>query len=359
MEILKTLNNTSWIKEIESQGRIFLVGGFVRDILLKKPSKDIDMVVEGIELNDLIAILKKHGKTDLVGESFAVIKFKDPNIVDDFDIAVCRTDRKIGDGHKGFEITSNASIKIEEDLFRRDITINSVAIDMKGNFVDPFNGRKDIEDRIIKATNPNAFADDPLRILRAIQMATRFDCKIDGDTFKMMIQNITSLHEISGERILEEFDKIVKKGNPANAIEFLISCNFCRTFGLEENHFVQNDEVKTLGDFMFALIGTEANGKKLLANRFKADNVTKKQFDVIFKLHTEFGCDAIPVLIAADLVKCSTPDPASADYIRDAAAIHKLTGQHEMGELFKVIAFGRNIGIDWQGFSHGDICHKL
>ncbi|MCK9575718.1 MAG: hypothetical protein WC979_02295 [Candidatus Pacearchaeota archaeon] len=305
-ELLKTLNSTKWIQEIESQGKIFLVGGCVRDFFTKAQSKDIDLVVEGIDVADLIEILKKHGKCDLVGESFAVIKFKDPNIADDFDISVCRTDKKIGAGHKGFEIISNKNISIGEDLFRRDFTINSIAIAMDGAILDPFDGIKDITNRIIHATNPNAFVDDALRIVRAVQFAARFKFRISDETLTMMSKNIDLLKDITGERIIEEFTKIINKhGSVEIAFKTLCNIGFFETFGIKTNKTmsIHDENFKTLGDLMYLLLFFENDILQIAANRFKCDNDTKKQILALIKMHELMENGIAAELIAAAMVK--------------------------------------------------------
>lgn len=215
---------------VNNGGKIYQVGGAVRDQYMGKTPKDLDIVITDIHLDDIISILNKYGDVNQVGISFGVIKFT-PKGGEEIDIVIPRKENKISSGHKGFNVTSDPKIPIEVDLERRDFTINSIAKDSDGNIIDPFNGIKDIDAKLIKLTNPKAFLDDPLRMLRSIQFASRFDFKIDAETFELIKQNAKSINEISKERILIEFDKIVNKGNPKIGVELLIES------GLYENIF--------------------------------------------------------------------------------------------------------------------------
>ena len=204
---IQTLKNTDFIKDIISnKWKPYLVGGCVRDYLMNLSPKDIDIIVVGCDKKELIDLLSKYGKPDLVGESFAVIKFNYKGEI--YDISTPRTEKKIGDGHKGFEVISNKNISLETDLFRRDITINSIAMDFDGNFVDPFSGINDLKNKIIKITNPDAFTDDPLRILRVARFCARLGFNIDKDTSELMNEVKPFITQLSQERIIEEFNKV-------------------------------------------------------------------------------------------------------------------------------------------------------
>lgn len=194
---------------IKNGWKPYFVGGCVRDFIMGKPFNDIDFVVVGCEMDELITVLEKYGKPDLVGESFSVIKFKYDNEV--YDVAIPRIERKIGEGHKGFEVISHKGITLKDDLMRRDITINSIALSFNGEIVDPFNGSDDIKNGIIKVTNEKAFIEDPLRILRIFRFLCRFDYKINSTTSQLIWENKKSINELSPERIWEEFDKAIKQ----------------------------------------------------------------------------------------------------------------------------------------------------
>ena len=195
------------LKKFNTQ--FYFVGGCVRDLFLDKISKDIDIIVPHIEFNDLCEILGKYGDYELVGQSFPVVKFmpKGFDSKEPIDVAVPRIERSVGEGHKDFELIFNPNVTLEEDLKRRDFTINALAMDYDGNIIDLFNGLNDLNKRKIRMITPQSFTDDPLRMLRAIQFAVRFDFTIESSTFLSMVDNKELLSTISPERIREELEK--------------------------------------------------------------------------------------------------------------------------------------------------------
>lgn len=229
--IIDDLRSQEWVdwllgfKNVE----MFLVGGCVRDAFRHQPIKDVDIVVDGLhfrgenDINYLHDQLVDFGKINLVGESFKVIKFRPKGHTgEDYDIAIPRKDTKVGSGHKGFKAETKG-VSILEDLKRRDFTVNSIAINVEtGEMLDPFNGKADIIQKIIRATDPTAFIEDPLRILRGIQFAARFGYKIEPGTKKLMQKYAHELKTISGERIFDEFQKILlKKGDTQIALNLI------------------------------------------------------------------------------------------------------------------------------------------
>jgi len=166
-------------------GKVYQVGGAVRDTYLNRQSKDLDIMVSGLSPDKLMAILKPFGVPNMVGESFAVIKFKPHGAKEDIDIALARTDKQIGDGHKGVEVSTDPSLTVDDDLIRRDFTINAIAKDVRGNIIDPYGGVQDLKDKVIRMVSPQAFADDPLRMMRAVQFAARFGFTIEPKTLNL------------------------------------------------------------------------------------------------------------------------------------------------------------------------------
>lgn len=254
-----SINDLPFKNDIEKAGgKIFSVGGAVRDAMIGKESKDLDLLVTGLPLERLESLLMKYGKVDNVGKSFGIIKFNSPQ-TGELDIAIPRTERKNSQGgYQGFDVTSDHNLPIEKDLERRDFTINAIAKDSNGNTVDPYGGELDIKNKIIRMVNPQAFSDDPLRMIRAVQFAARFGFTIEPKTFEAIQANASKIQEISPERILIEFDKIVKKGNPSIGAELLIETGL---FGwiFENNstepnvNFAELKKVKTMGEFIFIL----------------------------------------------------------------------------------------------------------
>lgn len=196
--------------------QIYLVGGAVRDQLLHLPVKDRDWLVVGATPEQLI----EQGYHQ-VGKDFPV--FLDPKTKEEY--ALARTERKSGQGYTGFICDFSPDITLEQDLLRRDLTINAIAQDEKGKLYDPYNGIKDLENRILRHISP-AFAEDPLRVLRVARFAARFahlGFKIAPETLKLMRQ-LTKQGEIShltAERVWLETEKALNEKNPEVYFEIL------------------------------------------------------------------------------------------------------------------------------------------
>lgn len=250
------LNELPFKQDVEQAGgKLYSVGGAVRDTILGKESKDLDILITGIPLDQLEQILSKYGKVDSVGKSFGIIKFNTPQ-TGEIDIAIPRTERKNDQGgYQGFDVTSDHSLPIEKDLERRDFTINAIAKDSSGLMIDPYGGQGDIEKKQIKMVNPQAFSDDPLRMLRAVQFAARFGFDIEPATLQAIQQNAAKIREISPERILIEFDKIVKKGNQMVGAKLLRQTGlYNQIFGVNRGiNLADFNKSKTMGEFVFGL----------------------------------------------------------------------------------------------------------
>src|SRR6266850_903243 len=166
------------LKETPELEQAFVVGGCVRDWLLGCPIKDCDIEVFGLDYNRLSTALARWGKTDLVGRSFGVVKLTLPG-GPTVDFTIPRRDSKVEPGHKGFAISFDPAITLEEAAARRDFTINALMYDPRHKEVlDFFGGQADLDNRILRHTSP-AFVEDPLRVLRGMQLAARFDLRAD------------------------------------------------------------------------------------------------------------------------------------------------------------------------------------
>lgn len=200
--------------------RAFLVGGCVRDSLLGIPCKDFDVEVFGVDYEALVKALRRWGRTDLVGRSFDVIKLTVHGQTHDFSIP--RRDSKVAPGHKGFEIAFDPSITPEEAASRRDFTINSLLFDPRhGEVLDFFGGQEDLRNRILRHTS-DAFAEDPLRVLRGMQFAARFGLKIAPETAALCRSIKDSFGEMAVERVREEWFKWASKSRvPSAGLRFL------------------------------------------------------------------------------------------------------------------------------------------
>lgn len=170
-------------------------------------SSDLDLIIEGIPFNDLVELLENEGTVDLVGKSYYVIKFTDNN-ARHYDITIPRTDRNTGSGHKAFEI--NPCDTIEEDLGRRDFTINAIAYDIiNQKLVDPYDGLRHLESKMIEVTYPESFIEDPLRIIRALRFSSKYDFTLSLLTHCLLTTDTVSLiSDLSKERIIAEIAKL-------------------------------------------------------------------------------------------------------------------------------------------------------
>lgn len=204
------------VQEILRAGRMYEVGGCVRDALLQRDldPKDMDYLVCGIEFEKLRNLLNRFGHVDLVGRSFGVIKFTPYPGDDDpsptFDISLPRSEMSTGIGHTDFEVDFDPSLKVEEDLIRRDFTINAMARDVgDGRLIDPYGGRQDLTAGQIRMVTGHSFEEDPLRMLRAVQFAARFNFTIEPDTYRALVDNVKLIETVSAERIAEELNKML------------------------------------------------------------------------------------------------------------------------------------------------------
>ncbi|MGN6385840.1 MAG: CCA tRNA nucleotidyltransferase [Verrucomicrobiota bacterium] len=198
----------------------YLVGGFVRDWLLKIPHHDFDIEVFDCTYEQLSKALARWGRVDLVGRSFGVIKLSLPDHV--FDFSLPRRDSKIGIGHKGFQIHLDESITPIEAAARRDYTINSLMYNPRENrILDFFHGENDLRNRVLRHTSP-AFPEDPLRVLRGMQFASRFNLIAAPETVTLAREIKASHQELPRERIREEWFKwAAKSETPSLGLRFL------------------------------------------------------------------------------------------------------------------------------------------
>jgi tRNA nucleotidyltransferase (CCA-adding enzyme) len=186
----------------EAGGRALVVGGWVRDRLMGRPSKDVDIEVFGLPAPGLRAILERFGPVNAVGESFTVYK------LGEIDVSLPRLESKVGRGHRAFEVTGDPSMSVEEAARRRDFTINAISWDpLTDEYVDPFDGRADLAAGVLRAVDPRTFPDDSLRVLRAIQFAARFEFALDAGTREICRR--VALDDLPAERIWGEIEKLL------------------------------------------------------------------------------------------------------------------------------------------------------
>lgn len=322
------INELPFKKEVESLGgKIFSVGGAVRDKFLGKDSKDLDILVTGIPFDNLAELLRKYSEVNPVGKSFGVIKFKPRGSDEDIDIAIPRTEMPTGEGgHKGFEVTSSHELPIEKDLERRDFTINAIAKDSEGNLIDPYGGQEDLKNKIIRVVNPQAFSDDPLRMLRGVQFASRFGFTIEPETMKLIQENAERIKEIPAERILIEFGKIVEKGNPAIGAQLLQNTGLYQyIFGgkpMKVNSDLFN-KVKTIPEFVYLLTNVKGiSPSDFYLKRFSTeDSKRDKSYKEIKALEMAFDTridNPVTALSVAHNMNSIAPETLNSDIIPES-----------------------------------------
>jgi tRNA nucleotidyltransferase (CCA-adding enzyme) len=208
----------------DAGGRALIVGGWVRDRLRGRPSKDIDLEVFGVPQEQLAALLQQFGRVEAVGQSFPVYKViaqrergkgeggkgegergEGEGLLD---VALPRRESKSGRGHKGFHVVGDPFMTIEEAARRRDFTINAISWDpLTDAYEDPFNGRADLDRRVLRAVDLRTFGEDSLRVLRAVQFAARFEFTLD-DATATLCRSI-ALDDLPPERVWTELEKLL------------------------------------------------------------------------------------------------------------------------------------------------------
>ena len=210
----------------DAGGRALVVGGWVRDHLLGARSKDVDIEVSGLAVDRLESVLAGFGNVHAVGRAFGV--FRVGGI--DVDFSLPRRDSKRGPGHRGFDVTPDPSLDFVEATRRRDLTVNSIGIDpLTGEVLDPHGGRRDLERRVLRATDPERFPEDPLRGLRVAQLAARLEMEPDEELVALC--RTLDLGELSGERVFDELAKLLlRAARPSIGFRFLEDTGQLRFF---------------------------------------------------------------------------------------------------------------------------------
>jgi tRNA nucleotidyltransferase (CCA-adding enzyme) len=189
----------------DAGGRALIVGGWVRDRLLElpeQPAPNIDLEVFGVAADRLRALLEQFGRVEAVGESFQVYK------VAGIDVSLPRRDSKAGRGHRGFFVTGDPDMTIEEAARRRDFTVNAISWDpLTDEYFDPFEGRADLKRRLLRMVDRTTFPDDSLRVLRAVQFAARFEFELEAET--RQVCRAIPLDDLPAERIWGEIEKLL------------------------------------------------------------------------------------------------------------------------------------------------------
>jgi len=283
-KLVSILNNLEFKDDIISAGGdIYAVGGIVRDAIMNKPSDDLDIVVRGVPYDELYSILSKYGKaTDTSHEKeegdkdFGSTKFVSNNedfnqylnlngVARDVDVMLPRKDAKDPGikGHKGIKSDVNPMYSIEDDLGRRDITINAIAMDLDGNLISKGTGLEDIKQGVIKAVSEDAFIEDPLRMLRAVRFNARYNYDWDDATIDLIKQNVHLLSdksELPKERFLMEFEKMIGKSDLGRAVKILVDLGMYKAiFGINSKikDYDKFKDAKNVAEFAYMLFENE------------------------------------------------------------------------------------------------------
>lgn len=299
-EFLKIVKNLPRFNQ-SIENKLYRVGGCVRDSFLKLPSKDIDYLVTNVSFNDLKSSLEEIYVDKVistnVGDYMNVIKVAIGE-GEPFDFAIPRKDiYGMTGNHTDLNVIGDPSMSVEEDLSRRDCTMNAIALDIEsGEYIDPFNGIKDIRDGLIVAVgDPDIrFKEDALRILRMIQFSCRFSFTIEHNTWNSIKKNKELLKNITGERIAKELEKAFTKSYFGN--NYILLCLLTVSgigkllFGSfdEDNKFKSTRDIvinymllfSKCGEFEFLNLSNEIVDSIKLLRRFLS---TTDWFNVLYK----------------------------------------------------------------------------
>ncbi|MCZ6828732.1 MAG: multifunctional CCA tRNA nucleotidyl transferase/2'3'-cyclic phosphodiesterase/2'nucleotidase/phosphatase [Gammaproteobacteria bacterium] len=255
---------------------VYLVGGAVRDRLLGVPFRERDWVVVGAQADQLLALGYRQ-----VGRDFPV--FLHPETGEEY--ALARTERKSGHGYTGFVVNSDPSVTLEEDLYRRDLTVNAIAEDAQGQLIDPYGGQQDLQARILRHVS-GAFVEDPLRVLRVARFAARYahlGFTIAGDTLELMRQISASgeLQHLPGERIWQELERALGEASPQVFFTTLGDCGALQAlfpdWQIQSAHLQQlqrSAEITSASSIRFAALtaGLELEQLRSLCRQLRAPN---------------------------------------------------------------------------------------
>ncbi|CAN4275063.1 PcnB tRNA nucleotidyltransferase/poly(A) polymerase [Methylophilaceae bacterium] len=277
--------------------QVYLVGGAVRDELLGLAVKDKDYVVVGSTPAAMLAAGYKS-----VGKDFPV--FLHPQTHDEY--ALARTERKVAQGYKGFVMQASIDVTLEEDLARRDLTVNAIAKDAQGQLIDPYKGCADLHAKIFRHVSP-AFAEDPVRILRAARLAARFpEFTVAAQTNQLMQQMVAAgeVDALVAERVWQELAKGLMEQQPSRLFEVLQACgamarilpelaalwerepDSARTLLQRINHAAQQQQILPVRFAVLMLAGQlNADQLKSLSMRLKVPNDSKELAQLLHKFH--------------------------------------------------------------------------
>src|SRR5919198_2633296 len=270
----------------------YLVGGAVRDELLGLESKDADFVVPGVDYDGLRRALEPYGRVEelevagrRVGARLyprdATLRALTPAGIE---FAPPRAERSTGPGRHDFEIVADAGLSIDDDMARRDFTVNAIARRLDtGEFVDPFNGTEDLRKRVLRSVSPRSFAEDPLRIVRGLRLVSHLDLTPDEATLRQMRDEAGNVQLVSGERRGDELAKLLLGRHPARALRL------ARETGVLSVLLPELDS--TLDEHTFEVVQATADADGSLTVRLAALLHDSGKADAPLERHAERGAE--------------------------------------------------------------------
>jgi len=285
--LIEILNSLEFKNDVlAAGGQIYAVGGIVRDAIMGTPGDDLDIVVRGIPYDKLFKILnnngyakdtsketakegednKEFGATIYISRNPKYNKYLVSNgVAKDIDVMLPRKDAKDPNvkGHKGIKSDINPMYTIEDDLQRRDITINAIAMDLNGNIITSGTGLEDIKNGIIRAVNQDSFIEDPLRMLRAVRFAARYNYDWDPATVKLIKDNaylLSDKEELNWERFLKEFKKMIGKADLSRAVKLIVDLGMYKyIFGIESKieDYTKFQNTNNVGEMAYMMFDNE------------------------------------------------------------------------------------------------------
>jgi len=312
---------------------IFLVGGAVRDLLMGFNPKDKDYLVINTEPEELADL-----GFEQVGADFPV--FLHPETGEEF--ALARKERKTGLGYNGFDVEVKG-VSVEEDLMRRDLTINAMAINYKGDLIDPFGGYVDIKSKLLKHVGIH-FKEDPVRILRTARFAARYNFSVHKETIDFMSEIIENgeFDNLTKERVWKEFEKVINEPYLENFFSSLRDIGAIEKLGKFKTIYNKPSILKTITDYpsediKFSSIFMDFNAKEL--NDFKMPVINQKNILFFNKwLNEHFYLSLKPV--------------KRIGFIKDTKAIHEPTEAirklNNLMDYKKVVSFGNDLSDEYK-----------
>jgi tRNA nucleotidyltransferase (CCA-adding enzyme) len=314
-------------------GRALIVGGWVRDRLLGHDSKDVDVEVFGIPADELRAFLARFGSVEPVGQSFPVYK------IGTIDVGLPRRESKAGRGHRAFAVEGDPNMSIEEAARRRDFTINAISWDpLTDEYLDPFQGRLDLERSMLRAVDLRTFGEDSLRVLRAIQFNARFELTLEEHT-RALCQSIP-LDDLPAERVWGEIEKLLLLPRKPS-----IGFDLALELGVVDRLFpelkalvgcVQEPEWHPEGDVWIHTLMVIDQARQRIDDLDRADRITM----MLGAVTHDFGKPATTALIDGRIRSLNHEEEgvAPAETFLDRLNIHSIDGRDVRRQILGLVA---------------------